>query len=67
MKAEVSSMNLHHYPDVLDVRHIQEILGISTSKAYGLAKSGAFHTVRVGALIKIPKQPFLNWLNGSNN
>lgn len=60
-------MNLHHYPDVLSVKDIQDILGIGTSKAYALAKSDAFHTVRVGPLIKIPKQSFLNWLNGSNN
>lgn len=60
-------MNLHNYPDVLSVKDIQGILGIGTSKAYTLAKSDAFHTVRVGPLIKIPKQSFLKWLNGSNN
>lgn len=60
-------MNLHNYPDVLSVKDIQDILGIGTSKAYALAKSDAFHTVRVGPLIKIPKQSFLNWLNGLNN
>ncbi|WP_445683052.1 hypothetical protein [Solibacillus sp. FSL K6-1126] len=40
---------------------------MGTSKAYELAKSGSFHTVRIGPLIKIPKQSFLHWLNGSNN
>ncbi len=60
-------MNLNNYPDVLSVKDIQEILSIGTSKAYALAKSDAFRTVRVGPLIKIPKQSFLNWLNGSNN
>lgn len=59
--------NLQHYSDVLSVKDIKTILGIGTSKAYALAKSDAFHTVRVGPLIKIPKQSFLNWLNGSNN
>lgn len=58
---------LHNYPDVLSVKDIQVILGIGTTKAYDLAKSNAFHTVRIGPLIKIPKQSFLQWLNGSNN
>lgn len=60
-------MNLQNYSDVLTVKDIQEILSISKIKAYELAKSGAFHTVRVGPLIKIPKQSFLQWLNGPNN
>ncbi len=60
-------MNLQNYPDVLSVKDIQIILGIGTTKAYDLAKSNAFHTVRIGSLIKIPKQSFLQWLNGSNN
>ncbi|MFF3102996.1 helix-turn-helix domain-containing protein [Viridibacillus arvi] len=58
---------LHDYPDVLSVKDVQAILGIGTNKAYSLAKSNAFHTVRIGPLIKIPKQSFLQWLNGSNN
>ena len=57
---------LQNYPDVLSVKDIQTILGIGTSKAYNIAKSTAFHTVRIGTLIKIPKQSFLQWLNGSH-
>lgn len=60
-------MNLHNYPDVLSVKDLQTILGIGTSKAYELAKSDAFHTVRVGPLIKIPKHSFIQWLHGLNN
>lgn len=59
--------NLQSYPDVLSVKDIQTILGIGTSKAYALAKSDAFHTVSIGPLIKISKQSFLQWLNGSYN
>lgn len=57
---------LQNYPDVLSVKDIQTILGIGTSKAYSLAKSKAFHTIRIGPLIKIPKQSFLQWLNGDD-
>jgi excisionase family DNA binding protein len=54
------------YPDVLDVKHIQKILGIGRRQAYKLATSGKFHTVRVGSRIKISKSVFLDWLRGSN-
>jgi excisionase family DNA binding protein len=57
---------LDHYPDVMDVTHIQEILGIGRRQAYKLVHSGKFHTVRVGSRIKIAKSVFLNWLEGES-
>ena len=59
-------MQLNDYPEVLTVKDIQTILGIGQSKAYGLACSGDFHTIRIGTMIKIPKHTFIQWLNGSN-
>ncbi|KGR89565.1 hypothetical protein CD30_16325 [Ureibacillus massiliensis 4400831 = CIP 108448 = CCUG 49529] len=60
-------MQLNDYPDVLTVKDIQSILGICASKAYELTRSGEFYVLRIGPLIKIPKQSFLQWLNGSYN
>lgn len=55
-------MQLNDYPEVLTVKDIQTILGIGQSKAYGLARSGEFHTIRIGTMIKIPKYTFIQWL-----
>lgn len=54
---------LHNYPDILSVKDLQQILGIGQNKAYELAHSEAFPAIRVGALIRIPKPSFIEWLN----
>ncbi|EST56672.1 DNA-binding protein [Brevibacillus panacihumi W25] len=51
-------------PEVLEVKHIQQFLGIGQVQAYDLANSGQFHVVRVGRRIKIPKKSFLEWFYG---
>jgi predicted DNA-binding transcriptional regulator AlpA len=51
-------------PEVLEVKHIQEFLGIGRSQAYQLVKSNAFHTVTVGKRILISKKSFLEWFEG---
>ncbi|MFV2048560.1 helix-turn-helix domain-containing protein [Metabacillus sp. YM-086] len=58
---------IESYPDVLDVSHIQEILGIGRRQAYELIASGEFHTVRVGKRIKISKEVLSKWLTGDSN
>ncbi|WP_342431093.1 helix-turn-helix domain-containing protein [Neobacillus sp. FSL H8-0543] len=51
-------------PAVLEVKHIQEFLGIGRSQAYLLVKSSSFHTVTVGKRILISKKSFLEWFEG---
>jgi hypothetical protein len=50
--------------DVLEVIDIKNILGCGINQAYTLVNSGAFHVVRVGSKIKIPKDSFYGWYNG---
>jgi Helix-turn-helix domain len=52
------------YPDVLDVRDIQQILNIGRRQAYELVNSGQFHVVKIGKRIKVSKKVFLQWLEG---
>jgi hypothetical protein len=58
---EITSDNL---PEVMEVKHIQQFLGVGQVQAYDLANSGQFHVVRVGRRIKIPKKGFLEWFYG---
>ena len=44
------------------VDEIAEQLGISKKLAYSLAKSGEFHYVRVGRVIRVSKESFDKWL-----
>ncbi|WBL16341.1 helix-turn-helix domain-containing protein [Sutcliffiella sp. NC1] len=52
---------------VLDVVDIQRYLGIGRRQAYELVNSGAFHCVRIGNRIKVAREVFIEWLNGTNN
>lgn len=54
-------------PEVLEVQHIQKFLNIGRVQAYELANSGQFHVVRVGRMIKIPREAFLTWFLGTQN
>lgn len=51
-------------PEVLEVKDIQEFLGIGRSQAYKLVKSNSFHVVKVGKRILIPKKSFHCWFEG---
>jgi hypothetical protein len=59
-------MDRTELPPVLDVKHLQQILGIGRVQAYDLANSGQFHVVRIGKRIKISREVFINWLEGSS-
>ena len=49
---------LRGYPDVLDMKQMCEILGISLKTGYGLIQENKIEYLKVGRAYKIPK-PFL--------
>lgn len=61
---EVSIMNetrqLNH--DYLTISEVKDYLNISQSKAYELAHRKDFPICRFGGSIRIPKAPFLAWI-----
>lgn len=46
----------------LTVNEVRDYLNISTSAAYGLVHRKDFPTARFGSSIRIPKAPFLAWV-----
>ncbi|MFC5405094.1 helix-turn-helix domain-containing protein [Cohnella soli] len=52
------------FPEVLQVTHVQQILGIGRRQAYELVNSGQFHVIRVGKSIRILREVFFNWMHG---
>jgi len=50
-------------PAVLTVEQVQQILGISRVKAYELANTAGFPTIRLGRAIRVPKESLLRWMN----
>ncbi len=51
-------------PLVLEVKDIQNILGISRTTAYALVKQPDFPTFRSGSRIKISKKALFDWMAG---
>lgn len=53
-------------PETLTVQEIQKILKLGRNSVYNLVHSRAFPIIRVGNLIRIPKEPFYKWLSESH-
>ena len=51
--------------DVLDVKDLASVLGISEKTAYGLLKSKQIHSIRIGNRYRIPKKSVYHYLNNS--
>lgn len=61
---EGERMTREELPEVLQVKHIKQFMKLGNDKAYDLVASGAFHCVKVGNRFYIPREIFLNWLDG---
>lgn len=53
---------LEEYPPVLSVNEVAHILGISSKTARQLIKTGDINGIRVGKLIKVPKNRLIDYL-----
>jgi len=50
------------YPDVLDVKQVGELLGVSNKVVYRLLNEGTLASLKVGRAFKIPKPHLLQYL-----
>ena len=54
--------DLQALPAVLTMGDIQRILGVAKKTAAALARRDGFPAVRIGRLIRVPRDAFLRWL-----
>ncbi|MCL2400436.1 MAG: helix-turn-helix domain-containing protein [Defluviitaleaceae bacterium] len=52
------------FPDVLSIDDVQKALRIGRSMAYKLVNNGEIRHLRIGRLIKIPKQYLVDYIHG---
>jgi len=64
---EVLSPSKMKVTAVYSVEDIIKILGISRSSTYSLMKTNPFPIVRIGKIIRVPKEPFEEWMNSQNH
>ncbi len=54
-------------PLMLSVPEVAAVLGISRAGAYELVRSDGFPALRIGSRIVIPKEKFIQWINGQTS
>ena len=64
---EISTQEMYRivfkeYPDVLDVKQVSQLLGISTKTVYKLIKDGSLPSMRVGREFRIPKVILMKYM-----
>lgn len=52
---EIYTLMFPDYPDIVDVKQLQKMLGISRHLAYDLISEGTIRGVKIGNAFKIPK------------
>ena len=52
---EIYRVVFKEYPDVMDVKQVSTLLGVSTKTVYRLLREGAFDSLKVGREFRVPK------------
>lgn len=59
---ELYELMFPEYPDIVDVRQLQNMLGISRHLAYDLIADGDIRGVKIGNAYKVPKVNVINYV-----
>ena len=59
-------MTREELPEVMEVKDIQQFLKISRNTAYDLIKRKEFPTLKIGRLLRIRKESFLEWYDNAS-
>ena len=52
---EIYRIVFKEYPDILDVKQVSTLLGVSTKTVYRLLRDGTLDSLKIGREFKIPK------------
>ena len=61
-KGELRELYQMMFPDIVTVKELREMLGISRKLAYKLIDYGYIHAVKIGTTLKIPKISVINYV-----
>ena len=65
--SEVYQTVLSGFPDVLNVNHVSDILGVSSKTVYRLLNNGSITSLKVGRAYKVPKIHMYGYALDSTN
>lgn len=66
-KQEIYNSVFKEYPDVLDVKQVSSILGVSTKTVYKLIRNGSISSLKVGRGFRIPKMFLIKYMKVFGN
>ena len=55
--------NIEELPLTLNAREAAEVLRISKSKVYEMARTESFPAIRIGKRVVIPRDKLIQWMN----
>ena len=59
---EIYRVVFKEYPDVLDVKQISALLGVSTKTVYRLLREGSLASLKIGREFRIPKVNVMKYI-----
>lgn len=64
---EISTQDIYRivfkeYPDVMDVKQVSQLLGVSTKTVYKLIRDGSLSALRVGREFRVPKVAIMKYM-----
>jgi len=54
------------YPDVLDVKQVSKLLGVSTKTVYRLLREGTIESLKIGREFRVPKVNIMRYVKVFN-
>jgi excisionase family DNA binding protein len=54
-KQEIYRIVFREYPDILDVKQVSALLGVSTKTVYRLLRDGSLDSLKIGREFRVPK------------
>ncbi|WP_025852562.1 DNA-binding protein [Paenibacillus ehimensis] len=64
METTCKKKSLDDFPELMEVQHVREFMGIGRDQSYALMNSKQFHVVRSGRRLFVAKEVFRDWLHG---
>ena len=59
---EIYRVVFKEYPDVMDVKQVSSLLGVSTKTVYRLLREGTLDSLKIGREFRIPKVNVMKYM-----
>ena len=59
---EIYRVVFKEYPDVMDVKQVSKLLGVSTKTVYKLIRGGSLTSLKVGREFRVPKVSVMRYV-----